>query len=42
MSKRRMFSAEFKAMVVLEASKFFLTLSELASKYDVHPTMIAS
>lgn len=42
MSKRRKFSAEFKAKVALEALIGELTLSELASKYDVHPTMIAS
>ena len=41
MSKRRKFSAEFKAKVALEALSGELTLAELASKYDVHPTMIA-
>ena len=41
MSKRRKFSAEFKAKVALEALTGELTLTELASKYDVHPTMIA-
>jgi len=42
MSKRRKFSAEFKAKVALEALSGELTLAELASKYDVHPTMIAA
>jgi transposase len=41
MSKRRKFSAEFKAKVALEALSGELTLSELASKYDVHQTVIA-
>ena len=41
MSKRRKFSAEFKAKVALEALTGELTLTELASKYDVHPTRIA-
>ena len=41
MSKRRKFSAEFKAKVALEALSGELTLAELASKYDVHPTQIA-
>jgi transposase len=41
MSKRRKFSAEFNAKVALEALSSELTLAELASKYDVHPTQIA-
>ncbi|KHK03381.1 transposase [Desulfovibrio sp. TomC] len=41
MSKRRKFSAEFKAKVALEALSGELTLAELASKSDVHPTQIA-
>ena len=40
MSKRRKFSAEFKAKVAFEALSGELTLAELASKYDVHPTQI--
>lgn len=42
MSKRRKFSPEFKAKVALEALSGELTLSELAAKFDVHPTMIAA
>ena len=41
MSKRRKFPADFKAKVALEALTGELTLAELASKYGVHPTMIA-
>jgi len=41
MTQRRKFSAEFKAKVALEALSDELTLAELASKYDVHPTQIA-
>ena len=37
---RSKFSAEFKAKVALEALSGELTLAELASKYDVHPTQI--
>jgi len=37
---RKKFSAEFKASVVLEFLKDELTLSELLSKYGVHPTQI--
>jgi len=40
MSKQRKFSAEFKVKVALEALSGELTLAELASKYDVHPTQI--
>ena len=41
MSKRRKFSAEFKARAALEALAGELALTELASKYDVHSTQIA-
>jgi len=40
-SKRRRFSAEFKARVALEAIKGELTLSELARKHSIHPNMIS-
>ena len=39
---RRKFSASFKAKVALDAIKEQMTLQELASKYEVHPTQIAT
>ena len=42
MSRRRNFSAEFKAKVLLDALSGELTLAELAGEYDVHPTQITS
>ena len=41
MSKRRNFSAEFKAKVAMEALIEELTLSELGSKYNIHPNQIS-
>ena len=40
MTKRKRYSAEFKAKVALEAIREELTTAELAKKYGVHPTMI--
>jgi len=40
-NKRRNFSADFKAKVAIEAIKEQQTLSELASKYELHPNQIA-
>ena len=40
-TKRKRYSAEFKAKVALEAIKREVTLSELASRFGIHPTMIA-
>lgn len=37
---RRKHSSEFKAKVALEAVKGVHTLSELSSRYQVHPTVI--
>ena len=41
MTKRKRYSAEFKAKVALEAIREELTAAELAKKYDIHPTMIS-
>ena len=38
--KRRKFSAEFKSRIAFEAIKEKSTVSELASKYEVHPNQI--
>lgn len=40
MSKRKQHSPEFKVKVVLEALKGEETVSELASRFGVHPTMV--
>jgi transposase len=40
MSKRKQHAPELKAKVVLEALKGEATVSELASRFGVHPTMI--
>lgn len=39
-NKRKQYSPEFKARVALEALRGEKTASELASQYQVHPTMI--
>lgn len=41
MSKRKRYSAAFKAKVALEALNGDKTMSELSAKYGVHPAMIA-
>jgi transposase-like protein len=38
--KRKQYSSEFKAKVALEALKNEETVSQLAARYEVHPTMI--
>jgi len=38
--KRKQYSAQFKFRVALEAVKESKTISELASEYGVHPTMV--
>jgi transposase len=40
MAKRTNYSASFKAKVALEALRGERTLSELAAKYEIHPTLI--
>jgi len=40
MSKRKQHHPEFKAKVALEALKGEETVSELASRFGIHPTMI--
>ena len=40
MRKRRKFMPEFKAKVALEALAGELTLSEIATKHDVHPNLV--
>ena len=41
MRKRRIFSAEFKARVALEALTGAHTMSELSAKHGLHPNMIS-
>ena len=41
MTKRKRYSAEFKAKVALVAIREELTTAELAKKYDTHPPMIS-
>jgi transposase-like protein len=40
-NKRWNFNSEFKAKVAIEAIKEKQTLSELATKYELHPTQIS-
>ena len=40
MKKRRIYSADLKARVALEALSGAYTLAELAKKHNVHPNMI--
>jgi len=41
MAKHKVHSAEFKAMVALEALSGAHTLAELAARHGVHPNMIS-
>ncbi len=40
-SKRKRYAAEFKAKVALEALKGEETLAQLASRFGIHPNLIA-
>lgn len=40
MAKRTSYSPSFKAKVVLEALRGEHTVSELAAKYEIHPTLV--
>lgn len=40
-SKRRKFSAQFKAKVAVEALKERESLSELSRRFEIHPNMIS-
>jgi transposase len=41
-TRRRRYSAEFKAKVALEAIRGEQTVNELAARYELHPNMIAN
>lgn len=39
--KRKVHSAQFKAMVALEAVRGIRTVKEIAGQHDVHPVMVS-
>ena len=41
MSKRRRFTADFKAKVALEALRGDKTIQEIAARYKVHPNQVS-
>ena len=42
MSKRRRFTADFKAKVALEALRGDKTIQEIAARYKVHPNQVST
>ena len=42
MSKRRRFTADFKARVALDALRGDKTIQEIASRYKVHPNQVST
>jgi transposase len=42
MRKRKQYSAAFKAKVALEALKEEKTVAQIASDYEIHPTMVSA
>jgi putative transposase len=40
--KRRQYSAQFKFQVALEATEGHQTISQIASRHQVHPTMVSA
>jgi len=41
-TRRKRYSAEFKAKVALEANRGERTINELAGRYELHPNMITN
>ncbi len=41
-TRRKRYSAEFKAKIALEAIRGEQTINELAARYELHPTMITN
>jgi len=39
-SKRKTYSAEFKARVALEAIRGEMTVNQIAARYEVHPSQV--
>ncbi len=42
MTKRRRFTADFKATVALEAFRGDKTIQEIAARYKVHPNQVST
>jgi len=39
-TRRKTYTGDYKAKIVIEAIKGQLTVNQLASKYEIHPNMI--